>query len=358
MNQSEKTGTSLETVELLLRDVSQQAFVPKEKTFFSIGGLGYYENPTSDVLAFFLTPEEQHGFGTLFLQAFFECMPDTVNYAGLDLSAVTISREERINGGDGRIDVYVRGDGWSLIIENKIWHWAANDFAAYGAYAQAKKSHLVILAPRLTDDVPGWKSVTYRDYCAALRRLLPALCFNSSFSKWQVLAHEFIMHLEEEIYGSANLMTQEQITLVENNLSGFDDAIKLRKAYSEYLCDELSRELSTALPGQALKSHSYEWGPECQGENWAFSLEVKRKPKTQFRPLIWLRGLTSQEMELTTTDALLNLSRESSEEGWECWSAGIITDRGSALNELCRLAAAIEASWRRHNIRIFAVPGG
>ena len=42
---------------------------PSEKTFFSIGGRGYYEDPTSDVLAFYLDPNEEHGLGDLVLQS-------------------------------------------------------------------------------------------------------------------------------------------------------------------------------------------------------------------------------------------------------------------------------------------------
>jgi len=34
-----------------------------EKTIFSVGGRGYYENPISDILAFFFNPQEVHGLG-------------------------------------------------------------------------------------------------------------------------------------------------------------------------------------------------------------------------------------------------------------------------------------------------------
>lgn len=43
-----------------------------EQTIFSIGGRGYYENPTSDVLAFFCDSEGTHGLGNLMMEALFD----------------------------------------------------------------------------------------------------------------------------------------------------------------------------------------------------------------------------------------------------------------------------------------------
>lgn len=48
-------GTSLSSEELLtlLDKLKGVTLKPIEKTVFSIGGRGHYENPVSDVLAFF-----------------------------------------------------------------------------------------------------------------------------------------------------------------------------------------------------------------------------------------------------------------------------------------------------------------
>ena len=61
-------------LEKFLQMAATHRVPPKERTIFSIGGRGYYENAASDMLAFFLRPHEEHGFGTIFLSVFFECM--------------------------------------------------------------------------------------------------------------------------------------------------------------------------------------------------------------------------------------------------------------------------------------------
>lgn len=45
-----------------------------ETTIFSIGGRGYYENPTTDMLAFFFDPSAPHNFGEAIIQVFFDCL--------------------------------------------------------------------------------------------------------------------------------------------------------------------------------------------------------------------------------------------------------------------------------------------
>ena len=110
------------------------AHVPKlserADTFFSIGGRGYYENPTSDVLAYFLQPGNQHPFGLHFLHAMLRCV-------GLDPTAfpcgkISVSREVRTD--HGRLDLVIVSEKWVLVIENKIRHWDANDFEEYKTF--------------------------------------------------------------------------------------------------------------------------------------------------------------------------------------------------------------------------------
>ena len=46
----------------LIKEVTKIELPDLEKTIFSIGGRGHYENPTSDILAFYLDPEAESTF--------------------------------------------------------------------------------------------------------------------------------------------------------------------------------------------------------------------------------------------------------------------------------------------------------
>lgn len=128
MNQAMIKGTSLSIDELLtlldkLKDLSLK---PKEKTVFSIGGRGHYENPISDVLAFFLDPNEDHELGSLVAQAMLKC-------AGVTAAPHSIQAiyREYVTSEQARLDLVLVGDDWLLAIENKVYHTANNPFDHY-----------------------------------------------------------------------------------------------------------------------------------------------------------------------------------------------------------------------------------
>ena len=130
----------------------------KERTIFSLGGRGYYENATSDMLAFFLRPDAEHGFGTLFLSALFECMGEV---AIPEITGATVEREIQTAQGN-RLDLQIRGKCWCLIVENKIWHIKNNPFDDYEAHAKllSKQTYFAILSPD-GGHPDRWRGISY-----------------------------------------------------------------------------------------------------------------------------------------------------------------------------------------------------
>ena len=189
---------------------------PKERTIFSLGGRGYYENAASDMLAFFLRPNEEHGFGALFLSAFFECMGVNEN-AIPELTGANVEREQKTKQGN-RIDLQITGGKWCLIVENKIWHSPNNPFEDYEEHAKTlgEYTYFAILSPNGNSERDGrWKGIKYADYCVILRRHFGNVLFDSPHSKWHLFAREFILHVENELYNPT--MNTEQANFVEQH---------------------------------------------------------------------------------------------------------------------------------------------
>ncbi|WP_097161373.1 PD-(D/E)XK nuclease family protein [Enterobacter sp. CC120223-11] len=88
-----------------------------ELNLFSIGAQGHYENPISDLLAFFIDPDAGHNLSTLMLEAFMECLPGT---HGVALSSQPSCEVMTITG--SRIDILLESEEWVMALENKIWH--------------------------------------------------------------------------------------------------------------------------------------------------------------------------------------------------------------------------------------------
>jgi len=135
-------------LEDFLNEIEKHVPPRKEKTLFSLGGRGHYENPASDLLAFFLKPDAEHGFQAIFLQTFLDCMK--VDYKAMRMSDVTVSREDMTEEGS-RTDIVVQCKDWVLLIENKIYHIPNNPFDSYEAYGRklpgGKNLSMGILSP-------------------------------------------------------------------------------------------------------------------------------------------------------------------------------------------------------------------
>jgi hypothetical protein len=82
---------------------------------FDVLGRPRLEEAHSSFLAWVLDPAEAHGLGDAFLREFMRRSVGREPPSTLDVS---VSREYRCGG--LRFDIYVRGDHWCLVVENKI----------------------------------------------------------------------------------------------------------------------------------------------------------------------------------------------------------------------------------------------
>lgn len=112
----------------LLLDFQSLPREAKARTFMEVSGQAHYENVASNILAFYFDPKEEHGLKDLLLTAFLEM----AGHKGVKVSEVnSIEREYPAEDGK-RIDLVIDGGDFVIGIENKIYHWEANDFGNYG----------------------------------------------------------------------------------------------------------------------------------------------------------------------------------------------------------------------------------
>lgn len=220
----------------VLIDASQFKDSIKECNIFSIGGKGYYENPTSDILAFFLDPSGEHGYRDLFITSLFEA----AGYEpSIPISVSSVEREIATCTGS-RIDLLVKSDAWSLVIENKIFHWLANPLSDYEKHIESNngEKYFIVLSIQKEKPPPKWRSVTWQSYLNHIKKNLGYYVSQASNAKWHIIMREFIMNVESN-YGS-NSSSDERIHFVEEHYSLFNDLLKMKQEYLNYfaICGE------------------------------------------------------------------------------------------------------------------------
>ena len=230
-----------------------------EATFLSIGGRGYYENPASDLLQFFLVPKNAHGLNTLFIDALLEVTGKSVNSESLE--TLTVEREKSTKNRK-RIDLLLKAEGWIMLIENKIWHEQINPFEDYKKLAESQKRlndkiFFVILSPSGYSSEDKWTGLSYRKFIDIIQKRLDQCVNDLKASKWWHFAQDFIHHLDQELYGKT--MTPEEIKFAQENFEALSEAEQLKSHYRDYLLTHLPSLINTKSGKSGATSKKDSW---------------------------------------------------------------------------------------------------
>lgn len=144
---------------------------PRNLTFMDVAGYSHYENVCSNILAFYFDPQEDHKLGDLLIQALLSLCAAQPEQT---IERLDVSREFPTRNG-GKIDLMLTGDQIVVGIENKIYHWIANDLNDYGRTIDSlggpgavRRKLLLGLTP-VRDPLPGhFQSVTYLQLWSAV----------------------------------------------------------------------------------------------------------------------------------------------------------------------------------------------
>jgi hypothetical protein len=244
-----------------------EAFIrPKrEETLLSVMGMGHYENPLSDLLAFFLKPQAEHGLGLLFLRSFLSCINTDLQIT--EAAGISVHREAQTQDAK-RPDFILQGSTWLLMIEHKVWHGQNNPFASYEALASTlsgdhKQVLYAVLSPHGGSVRKDWQPVSYPQFTAALRTALNQHLLQNSPTKWTLLAEELLLHIETHILPSKTIMTDDEAHFVEAHQSAVDQVARMAVQYLEWLQGKLRSALEEAMPGQEFTTKPVGWGIRC-----------------------------------------------------------------------------------------------
>lgn len=286
--------------ELLIRLRSLPSVKQKESNIFSIGARGHYENPISDLLAFFIDPDAGHDLGTLVLEAFLKRLPGSP-----DISLLTPPGREVMTSTGNRIDIVLESDTWVMALENKIWHQQNNPFSDYRQHLYHQypdKAHfLVVLSPDGTAP-SGWFGMSYRQFLNVLSPKLRMAYAASPLNKWLVLLREFILHLESLM--NKNSITPETELFVLDNLHSIQEIILLKNVVVKSLQEECLNFLRNVYRGYKVKSTINHWegfpALRFSFSHWITSSDVvlflDRTPGKGFEIRIYVCDLVTTEL--------------------------------------------------------------
>jgi len=226
----------------------------REKTFFEVGMRGHYENPTTELLQFFIDPQNQHGLGDAFYRGLLSALELDEAECGAVLSVDT----EVVTASGGRIDLLISTDSCIIAIECKIYHFQVNPFEEYVEHVRqlcqenGKQPIYMILCIGGNSSQSEWRGVPYRNLVECTKSFLAESLLDNPMNKWGILAREFLIHLER--FGE-NRMNEDRFEFIKENLA----SIKKAKDMEEEFLNEIKRRVAGTLNNESLVSKIHNW---------------------------------------------------------------------------------------------------
>jgi PD-(D/E)XK nuclease superfamily len=191
--------------------------VKREQTFMEIAGYPHFENVCSNILAFYLQPNNGHGFGTLFL----DVLATLINEEGInDGQGVDVRREEITENGK-RIDLVIESDSHIFGIENKIFAGLYNDFDDYSKHLESLSNghqvYKILLSLRSVQPSPqlhGFHPISYEIFFQKVLANI-GLCFLTAHEPHTTFLRDFMQILQN--LQEVTTMDRQRLEYFQNN---------------------------------------------------------------------------------------------------------------------------------------------
>lgn len=220
-------------VEQLLNEASNiSKKIPiKEKTFMDISGYPHYENVSSNILAFYFNPAEEHNLNTIVIDAFIKAIKNKNSSItqNENINKLDIYREYTTIKGN-RIDLVLKNEELVVGIENKIYATVYNDLKDYANTLNkiSKNSIKILLSLNPNNDIvknTEFINITYQEFFDELKISLNSV--QDKNNKWYIFLEEFIKNLEN--FEGELEMEEEIIKWLQINKKGIEDFNKIKE---------------------------------------------------------------------------------------------------------------------------------
>ncbi|MCB0810603.1 MAG: PD-(D/E)XK nuclease family protein [Flavobacteriales bacterium] len=202
-----------------LKDFELPALPKRRQSIFQIARFPDRELVLSNMLAFYLDPEEDHGFGRLFFDSLLDLIQKEAkerhqfHKEALEGSRFEVHREwyTKQQGKKGYIDLVITGTPddtssiereeqypWAILIENKVHASLYNDLKLYEGALNAEDQLGIVLALKKhppEDLAEGWIAITHADLIARVRTNLSKY-FDQSDDRHLLLLKEFFLNMD------------------------------------------------------------------------------------------------------------------------------------------------------------------
>lgn len=245
----------IQKYENLLLKAQKIKMPEREATFFDFAMRKHHENPTTELLSFFLDPNEVHGLKDTFYQGLIKAIQEEITQK--DFGYFQDLATEHVTDDHKRIDLWVETETTLIVIEAKIDHQQNNPVRSYQKWAKDKVKNTQKSIIYMVLNVDGktnfkdWYALSFEVLSHYIRFFLAKQSLNNPLNKWFILAREFLLHLEN--YTEIMETNMDVINFVMGNHSEIQKLFVLREQSYNEIRDHVLNQLNTHFEGSEFK---------------------------------------------------------------------------------------------------------
>lgn len=249
--------------QILLENAKKFKKQPREKTFFDTAIRNHYENPTTELLEFFLNPQESHELGDVFWKGFSDVIQaDLKNDTDVSIGQIERLERECVTHSGNRIDLMLETDTHLLLVEAKIYHHQNNPFHDYENYAKTRAKGKEILGLILSisgkSEAQNWYGISYQQLVNAVRPYLAEQILSHPMNKWNLFAREFLLHLES--YYKIQNLDMNRVQFIFDHYQEIQELQKLKTNTIKEVVEKISQQLNLMIDNYDSYNKYESWG--------------------------------------------------------------------------------------------------
>lgn len=229
--------------------------IERRQTFFSIAGFPHYENVMSNVYSFFFNTNNPHNLGSLFIDSLIDVLKqkgvkitwtDDAFKRAYSLREVGVAERQRLDLliHNGLQESEWQGSSAAILIENKIYHWLANDLNNYWEsidLGDLNEQKIGVVLGLRREVVPlNWVYVSHAELAKAIENRLGAALYRAE-PRYVTLLLELIENIHA--MSNTNKEFKELAGFFQRNRAQISQAEKIRGQLFQQLADEIRNSL-------------------------------------------------------------------------------------------------------------------
>ncbi len=211
-------------------------------TFLEIAKCPHLENVWSNILAFYLNPNNEHNLFDLILNSVFETADKKVTINNFKNIRV---RTEYPTVLGNRIDIVIFADTFVLGIENKVGAALYNDLEDYSntiddlAKPQSIPVYKIVLSKHRNNTTNGFINITYSDLIKNIKKNIGDFTAYSD-TKYLIFLLDFLKNIENNINSQSMADNLEVINFFHNNIDKVNRLLEYHNKFNSDLVQKLN----------------------------------------------------------------------------------------------------------------------